>query len=63
MVIHAAGVLGACIVVHGTTTVVFKKLFFDLPIALLGADAEFQVFFSNGVPVLRQHLELASLLY
>lgn len=63
VVIHAAGVLRACIVVHGTTAVVFEKKLFDLPVALLGADAELQIFSGNGVPVLRQDLGLASLLY
>ena len=50
--VRASGVLGVGIVVVGSATVVFGEQFFDFPVALFGADAEFEVFFRDGVPVL-----------
>ena len=35
-----------------STIIVAKKVLFDLPLALLHADAELQVFARNGIPVL-----------
>ncbi len=56
LVVHAAGVLGVAVVVDGASAVVFGEEFFDFPIALFGADAEFEVFAGDGVPVLEAQL-------
>ena len=38
--------------VVGCATILFRKQFLDFPVALFGADAEFEIFFCDGVPVL-----------
>ena len=50
--VRAAGVLRVRIVVVGCATILFRKQFLDFPVALFGADAEFEIFFCDGVPVL-----------
>ncbi len=44
LVIHAASILGVAVVVHGAAAVFFGEELLDLPVALFGADAEFEVF-------------------
>ena len=48
----AAGILRSTIVIDGTPSVIFMEELFDLPVPLLRADAEFEIFFRNGVPIL-----------
>lgn len=56
LVVHTAGVLGVAVVVDGASAVVFGEELLDFPIALFGADAEFEVFAGDGVPVLEAQL-------
>ena len=54
--VRAAGIFRKTIVIDGTTSVIFVKELFDLPIPLLRADAEFKIFFRNGIPILEAML-------
>lgn len=56
LVVHTAGVLGVAVVVDGASAVVFGEELLDFPVALFGADAEFEVFAGDGVPVLEAQL-------
>lgn len=50
--VHRRGVFG--LVIDGAALVFFRNKFLDLPVVRLDADGEFEVFASNGVPVLFQ---------
>jgi hypothetical protein len=42
------------VVEDGLSPFVFGEELLDFPVVLLGADAEFEIFFCDGVPVLRR---------
>ena len=44
--------------IDGTPSVIFGEELFDFPIPLFRADTEFEIFFGNGVPILRDTLAL-----
>lgn len=51
--ICAACVFRVRILIHGSATVVFgQELFLEFPVALLGADAELEIFPGDRVPIL-----------
>ena len=54
MVVQAGGGLRHAIVIDGSAAVLFRQELFDLPVVLLRADAELEIFFGDGVPVLRR---------
>lgn len=53
LVVHAASILRVTVMIDGGAAVFFGEELFDFPIALFGANAEFEVFAGNGVPVLK----------
>lgn len=53
MMVHAARVLGVCVLVDRLTTIFLRKQFLDFPRIGFDTNGEFQVFFGNGVPELR----------
>jgi hypothetical protein len=50
LLVNCVGVF--CVLIHRVSAVVFGKKFFDFPVVLFGADGEFEIFSSDGVPVL-----------
>ena len=53
-VIGAACVFGVGILINRSATVVLgQELLLDFPVALLGANAELEIFFGDGIPILR----------
>lgn len=51
-VIHAAGILGLAILIHGIPTILVRQQLLYLPVVGFGSHAELQVFLGDGVPVL-----------
>ena len=43
-----------CFLVYGVAMVVLGEEFFDFPVVLLGANGEFKIFSSDGIPILQQ---------
>jgi hypothetical protein len=50
LAVDAAGVF--CVLVYRTAALVVGKEFFDFPVVLLGTNREFEIFFSDWVPIL-----------
>jgi cell shape-determining protein MreD len=50
MVVHSTRIFG--VLVDSISAVVLGEEFFHFPVVLLGADREFEIFASNGVPIL-----------
>lgn len=51
-VIHAAGILGIAVMIHGPPLVFLGDKFLHLPVALFSANAELEIFLRYRIPVL-----------
>lgn len=50
--VHASRIFGSTVVIYGTSLIILGKELLHFPIPLFCAYAEFEIFLSDGVPVL-----------